>query len=216
MKRLLFTAAIAATTLAACTDSGTGSKHDNHDSTMHNHATPADASLQSSNDMQRIMGKIMADMRAMNPSGNPDHDFAAMMISHHQGAIEMAKAELVGGIDAQIRKMAQDIVAAQEKEIAEMQHSMAALPAGKPGTNAEAYEALMGSMGRMMHSAPASGKPDRDFVQAMIPHHEGAVEMAKVELRYGRDAKLKAMAQKIIDDQTREIAEMKAWLQANP
>ena len=46
----------------------------------------------------------------------------------------------------------------------------------------------------------------------MIPHHQGAIDMAKVELQHGMDPELKAMAEKIIADQEREIAELKEWL----
>ncbi len=65
--------------------------------------------------------KMMQAMEGMQPSGNPDKDFAAMMIPHHQGAIEMAKIELQYGTDPQLKAMAEKIIAAQEKEIAELQ-----------------------------------------------------------------------------------------------
>ena len=56
-----------------------------------------------------------------------------------------------------------------------------------------------------------TGDTDRDFVSLMVPHHQSAVDMAKAELQYGRDAELKTLAQAIVDDQQREIALMKAW-----
>lgn len=67
---------------------------------------------------------------------------------------------------------------------------------------------------RMMHemSAPYSGDPDVDFRRKMIPHHRGAVEMAVVALRHAKDPMTVEMAQKIIDGQRKEIAEMQDWL----
>ena len=53
---------------------------------------------------------------------------------------------------------------------------------------------------------------DVDFRTHMIPHHEGAIAMAKVALKYANDAETKRMAQKIIDDQEKEVANMQAWL----
>ena len=59
-------------------------------------------------------------------SGNPDVDFAAMMRIHHQGAIDMAQAELKDGKNAQIRTLAKNIIAAQKKEIAQLDKFLAA------------------------------------------------------------------------------------------
>ena len=70
---------------------------------------------------------------------------------------------------------------------------------------------------RMMHdmNTPYSGNPDVDFRRKMIPHHQGAIDMAKVALQHARDPETKNMAQKIIDDQQKEITEMQAWLKKN-
>jgi uncharacterized protein (DUF305 family) len=70
---------------------------------------------------------------------------------------------------------------------------------------------------KMMHnmSVPYTGNPDVDFRTHMIPHHQGAVEMAKVALKHAKDPETKRMAQKIIDDQEKEIAEMQEWLKKN-
>jgi uncharacterized protein (DUF305 family) len=75
----------------------------------------------------------------------------------------------------------------------------------------KAYAASMSKMMKDMHAKP-TGKPDKDFVAMMLPHHQGAVDMAKVELQYGSDPELRQLATDIIAAQDKEIAQMKAWL----
>jgi uncharacterized protein (DUF305 family) len=71
-----------------------------------------------STDMKKLMDGMAKGMATMPMTGNVDRDFAMMMRIHHQGAIDMAQAELATGKDPQMRKLAKEIIAAQEKEIA--------------------------------------------------------------------------------------------------
>ena len=82
-----------------------------------------------------------------------------------------------------------------------------------------AKNALMHAHHKMMEamqSLEPTGDADKDFVNMMIPHHQGAIDAAKVELEFGHDEKLRLMAQEIIAAQEKEIAEMKEWLEAHP
>ena len=69
------------------------------------------------------------------------------------------------------------------------------------------HEAMMKNMTMKM-----TGDTDVDFVSGMIPHHQGAIDMAKVQLKYGKDPEIRKMAEDIIKAQETEIASMKAWL----
>ncbi|WP_333670867.1 DUF305 domain-containing protein [Elioraea tepidiphila] len=86
------------------------------------------AAAPSSQAFARAMDKMHRDM-AIEYSGNADRDFVAGMIPHHQGAIDMARIVLEHGKDEEVRKLAQEIIAAQEKEIAQMRAMLQRLPA---------------------------------------------------------------------------------------
>ena len=70
----------------------------------------------------------------------------------------------------------------------------------------------MSVMHKGMHTAPQTGDPDHDFVTMMIPHHQGAIDMAKALLLYGKDPQMRRLAQEIITDQQSEIELMQLWL----
>lgn len=86
---------------------------------------------------------------------------------------------------------------------------------GNASPSTMAYQAANDKMMKGM-TANMTGDADRDFVGGMIPHHAGAIDMAKIELQYGKDPALRALAQGIIAAQEKEIAEMTAWQKAHP
>jgi len=83
------------------------------------------------------------------------------------------------------------------------------------GSMSEATAAYMAAMSKMdvpMMQGIQAADPDVAFVKGMIPHHQGAIDMAKVVLEHGKDAQVKAWAEQIIAAQEKEIAEMQEWL----
>jgi uncharacterized protein (DUF305 family) len=185
------------------------------------------------------MNKMMAGM-AVKPTGDIDHDFVAMMVPHHQGAIDMAQAESRYGRNQPLQRIAQEIVVEELQEIAAMQLAVgdrvspsaallaasATAAAARPhpssanpgGTNSHSLareqpflaenDTAMNKMMADMAIKP-SGDIDHDFVAMMVPHHQGAIDMAQAELRHGHDAQLRLIAQEIIVDQIQQISLMR-------
>ena len=82
-------------------------------------------------------------------------------------------------------------------------------------TSTDAYTAAMNTMmGSMM--IPYTGNADRDFIVGMVPHHQGAVDNAKIVLQYGTDPEVRKFAESVIAAQEAEIKWMNEWLAAHP
>ena len=102
-------------------------------------------------------------------------------------------------------------------------HAQPAAPHAMPGMAATPASparapmmAAMDGMNQAMATVPMTGDTDRDFVAMMVPHHEGAVAMARVELQTGRDPALRRLARAIVTAQDKEIAFMRAWQARHP
>ena len=81
--------------------------------------------------------------------------------------------------------------------------------AGDAGTE---FMQAMTTMNKAMSKAPMTGNPDHDFAAMMVPHHQGAIDMAKIELRYGKDKMLRKLATEIVAGQEKERKMMTDWL----
>jgi uncharacterized protein (DUF305 family) len=99
--------------------------------------------------------------------------------------------------------------------LAQTMKPMAGMSMGASSPEADAYNAAMSTMMSAMQGH-ATGKPDWDFVNGMLPHHQGAVDMAQVELKFGKDPALRRLAEQIIAAQNKEMAFMRKWLAAHP
>ena len=159
-----------------------------------------------------------------------DQQFIDMMVPHHQGAVEMAKIAQQRAEHPEIKTLADAIIRAQEGEITQLKAWRKAWfgsdqtpPLDKmpmvPGMGG-AHGGHGGGSGTMDMAADvealrtASGPFDRAFIDAMIPHHESAVEAARVAQEKAERPEIKELARTIIADQQREIEQMKQWRQA--
>ncbi|PSF31270.1 DUF305 domain-containing protein [Aphanothece hegewaldii CCALA 016] len=153
-----------------------------------------------------------------------DLRFIDAMILHHEGAVNMAKEALQKSKRPEIQQLAQDIIKAQQKEIAQLQQwrkSWYPDAGEKPVAYSDSMRHTMSmskkqikSMRMDMDLGAADAKFDHRFINAMIPHHEGALVMAQEALNDSKRPEIQKLSQEIISSQQKEIEQMKQWRQS--
>jgi uncharacterized protein (DUF305 family) len=117
-------------TLSIATGFAAHAQNHRHVDAPSNAVVSADATFASQ--MMQAMDRMDAGMMAAKPTGDPDRDFAAMMIPHHQGAVDMAKIQLIYGRDPVLRRLAQAIIVEQQQEIELMQRILHEASTSRP------------------------------------------------------------------------------------
>lgn len=142
-----------------------------------------------------------------------DIQFLDTMAEHHREGIKMFQMAVDKAESQKLRDKAQEMVDAQKKEIPELKSMRDDVKPNVPeAINMKLSGMMMMDMGKL---EPAAGKDfDHHFIDMTIKHHQGALEMAKSELKFGKNKQVKNKAQEIIDMQTKEIAEMKQMREA--
>lgn len=145
---------------------------------------------------------------ASAPGNGIDRAFVADMIPHHQSAVQMAKIAKQRGTSAFVMDLADDITRTQNAEITTMRAIAAKLDdAGVKAKELGIAEHQMG-MDNDLEKLREADPFDREFIDMMVPHHQGAIRMARVEIAKGSNAQAKKLAEQIIEAQTREIDAM--------
>ena len=168
------------------------------------------------NRMMDTMHAIMTRMESMAITNDPEIDFSKMMMMHHQGAINMANVELQSGKNDSLKRIAQKIIADQQKEIQQFQSILSTITVDN--SDMEYMIEQMEGMKKMDMAIDVeliTGDIDNDFATLMIWHHQSAIDDASGYLHHGNNEQLKTMANAIIKAQTMEIQELANWLKAN-
>ena len=149
-----------------------------------------------------------------------ERGFLEAMVPHHESAISMAEIGVERAEDPRIKKLAEAIRGAQAPEIEQMGSIHQRLFGTELKPNMAGHDALGLSAAEagmdmdhdeLMKTLETADPFDRAFVDEMVPHHEGAVEMAQALLKRTDDPELEKLAQAIVDAQKREIEEMNAF-----
>ena len=140
-----------------------------------------------------------------------DRAFVEAMIPHHESAVEMAEMAQRRARHTEVKALAEAIVETQSAEIDTMktmsaEMEKAGVKKGDLGMDME-HMGMGGDIASLEEAEPF----DREFIDLMIPHHQGAVRMARMQLDEGKDREVRELAQAIIDAQAKEIDEMNTW-----
>lgn len=154
-----------------------------------------------------------------------DQQFIDMMVPHHEGAVEMAKVAQQRSQRPEILALATNIIASQDAEIGQMRAwrqawygssetpPMSQMPMLHEGSAGQAMMAM--NMAEEVEALRNAAEPfDRAFIDAMIPHHESAIEAARMAQQRAVHKEIRDLAVAIIADQQREIDQMRQWRQA--
>lgn len=202
--------AITATSMLALSlTAAQAAPHDAHHAGTHHQSSKATSkATRAYKDAMQTMHKNMR----VPLSGNADVDFVRQMIPHHQGALEMAKIQQRYGHDPKLKKFNDWVITAQTQEIAQMKNWLDRRDNGAVVKGAKDYYGE--AMKRMHHAMMLNytNDADVDYVNGMIAHHQGAVDMVTEWLKDGTDPEMKELAHDIYNAQTQEIAWLKHWL----
>jgi len=155
-----------------------------------------------------LLGLVLAQHAHPTPQATPERGFLSGMIAHHEGALEMARYALERGKDPAVKAWAQAILKDQAQEIAQMRTWLVSLG----GLDQGAYGAMQKEMAAMLAQLKAAPDPDRAFVELMLLHHKGAVEMALEALTTAKDRRVLDLARDILRAQAQEMHAFRLWL----
>ncbi|MFH6943533.1 DUF305 domain-containing protein [Flavobacterium aquidurense] len=162
-----------------------------------------------------MMDAMMVGMDEAVVGISPEHDFTVQMIPHHQGAIEMAAYEIEHGKNFEMIQLAKSIQAEQKIELQQMKLFIKNSPAGITLMPKEYKTAMDKSMAVMMENMPNNSElkdVDIAFARVMIPHHQAAIDMAKVVLQFSKNQLTNAFAKHIISSEKIEIEQMLSFI----
>lgn len=169
-------------------------------------AAPAEKTDMSANEPNGMGAMMLQKLGAADQ--NYDQRFIELMIPHHEGAIMMSKDAIAKTSKPELKSLAESIIADQKKEIADMTAWEKKWYNKAPEVSSE-MQMMTQKMAQGL--GPAGAEYEDSFIDAMIPHHEGAIAMAKDALGKSTHPEIKQLAQKIIKGQQAEIDKMKSF-----
>lgn len=212
--KLVLVLATAICSFTACNNAS--NKNETHDTSVTSAVVDSNKTeIKMDEGMMQTMTSMKEKMGNTKLTGDFDNDFAALMIEHHQGAVEISEMELAKGSDEEMKKMAQTMVADHKSEIKKLKDFISN-HTSTPNHDNDKVEGDMHKGGdnhdlsnvlkmESTNNLKMTGDTDKDYANSMKAHHENAIKMAKAEVAHGHHAELKKMDEKMIDEDIKEV-----------
>lgn len=166
-----------------------------------------------SNKMMSFLHEMMRRIDSLTLTNDPDNDFALIMKVHHDGAVQMCQNEIEEGSDTTLQLLAGEIIERHHQDLLALDSFLVAHP---PVVNQSSFrqeaEKAMEIMSNNADLQIITGKTDHDFATLMIEHHQGAINLADLELYYGFSEPVRKLAVKIKSQQQSDIEQLQDWL----
>ncbi len=160
-----------------------------------------------------IKNHSMMQKNNLDLKGDPDFDFASLMQIHHKNGLAIANEEIKYGSDTTMRNLAEKIKEGQENDLKELQNFM---DTNNPGQTNDSFlkeikANLQKTKDETEKSSGMSGNFDKDFANLMLLHHRQGLDIAKIEIKYGKNPDMKKLAQNIVKHQDDEMKQLEAY-----
>jgi len=161
-----------------------------------------------------MMDSMMVQMDKAASTTSAETDFVSQMIPHHEGAVAMAKYEIQHGENSEMIQLAKSILEEQQSELQQMRIWLTKHHVTEPSLPKGFKQEMDKTMSTMMENMPDPDKlndTDHAFALIMIPHHQAAIDMAKVVLKYANEQQTISFAIQLISNEQVEVEQMIAY-----
>jgi uncharacterized protein (DUF305 family) len=165
-------------------------------------------------EMDDAMNRMIAEMDAMPMTRDPDVDYAKLMIAAHKGEGAMCDAIMNHSHHSELAEMASRMKMNGVASMDRLTQYLSSHGAPVPMTGNDFVDRVHRAMEKAKHTMMAyqyTVDPDYDFSQKMIPHHQGGIDLSKLELEFGTDSLIRNEAMTLMNLQESEIIEMAKW-----
>ncbi|AKD54079.1 DUF305 domain-containing protein [Spirosoma radiotolerans] len=198
-------ALLSSSSLMACAQATTGAAT----------ASTAQASDPAKTTLLQPLQQMIAKMKKLQATGDPDFDYAFQAKIHTQGAQDLLKQEIQNGKDSSLKQMAKTMLAATDADINVLNSALTEIKPTRPNQafvqqQSQNIEAMNLKLQQTGASDKLTSSLDSNFSNLLLDHRQDAIDMATTYLQYGKNSSLKAFAQQLVDKSKQQMSTMKA------